>query len=144
MKVHSSPEESRAAFLEQFEEGNKNGYWMGVVWTLERSGAIKVGKTTSDFSKVKYIEALLALKKVLDDEIELELVASIQRPLPLAPHLQVGDIQGQGDTDFVSNEFVPSDRSMFDKDSDIFPSHKSNDDSNNESEEEKKSNEDVV
>ena len=92
---HDSVEASKVAFLEHFEEGIEGDSWMAVVWTLEDLNTGKavdldeyvVRKTTNNFPKGKYLGALFSLKAVLDKEIVMEL-ASVQQPLPLAPHLR--------------------------------------------------------
>ncbi len=92
---HDSVEASKASFLEQFEEGIEGDSWMAAVWTLKDFNTGKavdldeyvVRKTTNNFPKGKYLGALFSLKAVLDKEIVMEL-ASVQQPLPLAPHLR--------------------------------------------------------
>lgn len=92
---HNSVEESKASFLEQFDDGIEGDSWMAVVWTLKdfNSGnavdlnEYVIRKTTSNFPKGKYIGALFSLKALLDKEIAFEL-ANVQQPLPLASHLR--------------------------------------------------------
>ena len=139
MTAHDAPEKSRPAFLEQFEEGSKDGNWMGVVWTLERNGPITVRMTTCEFHPIKYTEALLALKEVLDREIESELNSSGSKPLPLAPHLQTDGPQETGDSVneslSVRPMYHPIDHTQY---------NESNNESNNEFVKEKKKDENVI
>lgn len=80
---HETPQESEQAFLDKFSLREEK--WMGVLFSLEPDGSIRIDKTSWEFPAEKFDETLQLLyrmlmqeKKGLDREFGL---------LPLAPHL---------------------------------------------------------
>lgn len=81
VKHHLTVDDARAEFLKQFDVAVKGRKWLAVVWSIEDGKIVLNNKTTCDWPKGDYLEAISQLAHLCFEDVK----GLPRDPLPLAP-----------------------------------------------------------